>query len=942
MDKPRTKTGWLYIGAFLIVIIVAAGLRFYRLPELPVGLHYDEAANGILAGEIAQGLARPIFIPAYTGKEVAFFYWTALCMRLLGVTPLALRLGAALIGIATVVATVWMVYELLYQEADAPWIALLSAGFLAVSFWHVVLSRYGFRAVGQPLFQALTVAALWRGLRSGKKGWLLAAGCLCGLTAYTYLAARLFPIPLGTALMVLLITSGDERQGRISQIALFASVAALVLVPLAYYWLTHPGSFLVRTRQVAASTWGEAWSGLLACLRMFILRGDPYIRFNIPYRPLFLPAAAILLIMGIGFAGWRFVELGRNSRRSSAALSLASYTLLLGSMPVMVLPSALATEEITPSNLRAVGLIPFVHVFPALGLFLVKSTLRRYLGRLKRRRLGWMDGRGCNLALVVLLLLVSTPVTGAAYFRDWAPSPELHRATDGDLVHVADYLNQQDLSSTTPYVASQHYRHPTVAFLSDDYDRIRWLVGGETLVFPSDEAGLVIFPRSASRYLEWAEALLTDDALIAAPLGPDHSPDFYAYRVDGGYHPDPERTRRADFGHIAQLLGYSVADPPRSGDQVELSVWLRVRGTPERQDYSPVVRLTDREGFIWGESHPFHYPSEQWLPGEVIVDRLSFPVSPGAPPGDYVVRFGLYSPGGDVRLPLLNAEGAYAGTYVELPIYLGRPEAPPRVEDLAITSWVNATMGGLTLLGSDFEAMTARPGERLFVTLFWQAEKASLPSHPVSLRLGDRYLYEGDPGHGTYPFDKWLQGEVVSDRYGPRVPLDTPPGDYPLEIQVGEMVVDLGRVMVEKTDRTFDVPAMAHKVGRRLGDQVELLGYDLSANSYAPGATLTLTLYWRALEPMSRDYTVFTHLVAPDGSMTGQRDNQPVGGSYPTGLWLPDEVVTDVYEIAVHPDAPEGEHRLETGMYLPDTGVRLPVEGGTDNAILLQKVTVAK
>ena len=37
------------------------------------------------------------------------------------------------------------------------------------------------------------------------------------------------------------------------------------------------------------------------------------------------------------------------------------------------------------------------------------------------------------------------------------------------------------------------------------------------------------------------------------------------------------------------------------------------------------------------------------------------------------------------------------------------------------------------------------------------------------------------------------------------------------------------------------------------------------------------------------------NLLAPDGSMTGQRDNLPVGGTYPADLWLAGEVVTDVH-----------------------------------------------
>jgi hypothetical protein len=62
MNNSHATTRWMFLAAFLAVCLVAAGLRFYRLSELPLGLHYDEAANGILAGEIARGLKAPIFI----------------------------------------------------------------------------------------------------------------------------------------------------------------------------------------------------------------------------------------------------------------------------------------------------------------------------------------------------------------------------------------------------------------------------------------------------------------------------------------------------------------------------------------------------------------------------------------------------------------------------------------------------------------------------------------------------------------------------------------------------------------------------------------------------------------------------------------------------------------------------------------------------------------
>ena len=140
---------------------------------------------------------------------------------------------------------------------------------------------------------------------------------------------------------------------------------------------------------------------------------------------------------------------------------------------------------------------------------------------------------------------------------------------------------------------------------------------------------------------------------------------------------------------------------------------------------------------------------------------------------------------------------------------------------------------------------------------------------------------------------------------------------------------------------------MAYPLTATLDGQVELLGYDLSTAtpgasgaSVAPGETLTLTLYWRALAEMEESYTVFTHLVGPDGTLSGQQDNPPVGGTYPTNLWLAGEVVADVYGVEVGTDAAPGAHRLEVGMYVAETGMRLPVDGTDEDAVVLQTVVV--
>jgi hypothetical protein len=516
--------------------------------------------------------------------------------------------------------------------------------------------------------------------------------------------------------------------------------------------------------------------------------------------------------------------------------------------------------------------------------------------------------------------------------------------------------------TTTPYVASIHYRHPTLAFLAEDYGSIRWLTGGQTVVFPAEGGALLIFPRSASADLGWVRSVLPDGALVAAPPGPDGAPAFHAYRV--GHVPGdpaaivgapaPTHPLAADLAHVALLLGYDVVGQPRSGESAEVAVWWRVLNAPGRGDYGPVARLTDPWGFVWGEAYPFHYPSEQWTPGEVVVDHLSIPVAVGAPPGDYAVRFSLYSSGADALLPVLDDAGRYAGTTVELDLHLDRAAAAPHpdtLDALPIRTRLDTRAGGLTLLGANLDTKRIRPGERLYLTLFWRADTPSLPDTGVHLTLGDATLYAGAPIHGTYPTSGWSAGELVVDRYDPRLPLDTPPGDYPLQLCLADpaagsqpgLATNLGTVTVEATERTFDVPPISHPLSATLGGQVQLLGYDLETpipSVVAPGDPITLTLYWRALTEMEESYTVFTHLLAPDGSMTGQQDNRPVGGSYPTNLWLAGEVVTDVYEIPVRADAAPGEHRLEVGMYVAETGARLPVTDTTQDAVFLQTIIV--
>lgn len=132
--------------------------------------------------------------------------------------------------------------------------------------------------------------------------------------------------------------------------------------------------------------------------------------------------------------------------------------------------------------------------------------------------------------------------------------------------------------------------------------------------------------------------------------------------------------------------------------------------------------------------------------------------------------------------------------------------------------------------------------------------------------------------------------------------------------------------------------ALQHPVRADLGHQVRLLGYTLSAEHLTAGETLLLTLYWRALAPMEKRYTVFTHLLAADNQVVAQMDSEPQGGGLPTDRWAVGQVVADNYALTVDASAAPGPHLLEVGLYYLPTLERLPVHDPDTGASLGDRV----
>ncbi len=481
--RPWYANPWLQA---VFILLVAAAFRLWQIDSFPPGLFGDEATDGLDALDVLAGRGA-VFFPANFGREGLHMWIVAGMVRLLGVVPLAIRLPSATAGILTALATFWLGRELItayLRERPLPsqratlvsWIPLLSALYLATSYWHVHFSRFGIRGVFTPLCGALAFAAFWRAVNQGETksvrstyAWFALSGFCLGVATHFYTASRFFPLFMGGFLVVQLVIAYAARRGdrallrrHLWGIVLLFAVAALVFAPLGLYFLQHPGSFAQRASAVTAfgseSPWARMGQAALANVMQFFVpgAGDPEQFYNLPGRAVFDPLTAVLAVVGILLVLWRW--------RQAAALFLLLW------FPALLVPSFLATDR-WPTLPRVLGVIPGVYFFPAIGLVGVAALIVK-LAQGRRQPAANQEtitplGRGLAALLIVAALLIHMAGTYRDYFRTWGPAQATFDAFEGDMTAAWQWLRtNQQLGHV--YLSSDMFRHPTFMLLHEN------------------------------------------------------------------------------------------------------------------------------------------------------------------------------------------------------------------------------------------------------------------------------------------------------------------------------------------------------------------------------------------------------------------------------------------------------------------------------------------
>ncbi len=174
----------------ILIMLVAGMLRFYKLNEIPAGLHADAASQGynafslIHTGKDRYGESFPILFRSNGSYQPPVYtYLTTLPVLILGNTVFAVRFLSALSGVILVLVT----YLLLPKR-----VSLTGALTVAVSPWSVFFSRLTVEANLAVTIFALSVLLLMASL---KKKYIFPIACLIlGLSTHTYYSERLISV----------------------------------------------------------------------------------------------------------------------------------------------------------------------------------------------------------------------------------------------------------------------------------------------------------------------------------------------------------------------------------------------------------------------------------------------------------------------------------------------------------------------------------------------------------------------------------------------------------------------------------------------------------------------------------------------------------------------------------------------------------------------------
>lgn len=769
--SPRAATGrrlwadtrrnrWLEVGVFALILALAIFMRTFRLDSFPPGIYVDETNGALDALYILEGRAVSPFATGWYGTVNGYFYYMALLFRVFGANWWSLKAASLIPAILTVPA-VYLLGRLMF----GPLAGLAAMLLVAVSRWHLSMSRWGWNETAPPLFQVLAFYFLIRGLRDRRALDYALSGLLTGLAMYTYLSARLAAATLLLYLVFWFLSDPSGWRAAVRRsgagMILLATGALVALAPLTVTYVMDPPSFSNRVSEISVlrdineqQSLEPLAANFVDILRFFHQTGDHQGKHNLPDEPMADPITGLLFAVGVAYALLRW--------RDQRSMLLLLW-LVLG-----LAGSYLSSHHESPQSYRTLTALPAVALLAADVLDRIVCALYRAL---REQPSLAAYPRGAAFAaggLAVVLLSGSLLWESTVYFGPQASSIAQLRGFNP----TENYIARETIAALEQ--GQIVYLSPSAA----DYSPLRFLVYG---VFKAQTGQNTLDARPYRTIYPEANLPLPD-------LGQD-----VLLLLDSSYSPLQE--------YILGLYPHARFEQVKLPDESPL--YLRV--IVPRADLAALQGLTERVTLADGRTEEHRVARVEFKPEDEQVRAASWE---GA---IRVEHGGTYELGGEGLGTSLDGQPWRGPHYLGRGLYALRVVWEGGAVDPAGLTWRTPKSDPVPvpadalfripgppqgLLGS-YYANTKWEGAPVFrqltpfLQLAWRDEQPIVPDGPFSARFSgalrvtarDRYSFRAVADDGVrVRLDGILLGEALT----PGKPnefdaeLDLTPGDHPI------------------------------------------------------------------------------------------------------------------------------------------------------------------
>lgn len=378
------------------IIALSLFLRLFNIAHVPPSPSLDEVSIGwnaysiSLTGKDEFQTGFPTVLRAYDDfRPAAYVYLVMPFVRVFGLTASAVRLPSILLSVASVVLVYGIATRIRTLYRLSPYIGEIAAFLLAISPWHIYISRLGHEAnLGLTLFM-VGLFALVQFVTSKKGSWLVSASGAFALSLWGYQSEKIVS-PLFVLVFVLLYGSLLKKKTSYVLAAVFIGVVLSI----------HPFMSTISSEGLSRYRGTTAFSPYSDTMRAFTSRyvtaqknrdivgriqNSKYAAYTVIFTQNYLSHFA---------PGWLFWGSSREAHKvpgmgllywwEAIALVFGLWSmlkkertvmswLLLSGVFISPIPAAITTQS--PHAMRSFTALPFLVLIEAIG-FLYIASLR--------------------------------------------------------------------------------------------------------------------------------------------------------------------------------------------------------------------------------------------------------------------------------------------------------------------------------------------------------------------------------------------------------------------------------------------------------------------------------------------------------------------------------------------------------------------------------------